>query len=207
MQAVTPTYAIFLPEREGTLRAHLQLRAVAVKFFPAFKGNQLGVATSHVLPWPYYKPPKVFETSSRLALCLGWFALIKVGLAEGYEEMLVFEDDVRLCEHFHERYARLRERLPPDFGFFFLGHNAIKEEMKPVAGADGIAEGVAHCTHAVLVSRAAMQLIDEKSKLYVGMDIFLINDVFPRTKVYYAYPDKLAWQASELGEKLPSTLD
>lgn len=190
------------PSRTERCRSHLESMQVRYKLFRGFDGKQLKVTTT--------QPMEVGDVGAAShGLSLSWYALVKFGLMMDLPEMLVFEDDVVLCDGFHEKFRQFRAELPADYLFGYLGYtNPLPDEFEGhlASGAfkqvsPNLVRGQPLGTHAVLLSREAMELIDAAAVLWTNIDCFFFWKIMIANPVrtYIAHPHQLARQLSADG--------
>lgn len=207
-----PTFLISLrrsTDRTGPCLERLAKHGVKPKLFWGFDGKQLAIDCKHAFlddhPPAYWEEnPPFFVGSGIYALAMGHFAIIKYALMEGYDEVLILEDDVVLCDDFMARYAAVRAKMPAGWGTMHLGWGNV-DVGQVRALNDLVAIGLPLQTECVLYSRKAMELIDTKAQLRAAYDVFLYRRIFPEVPSLIAWPEKLARQLSAEG-MIASTL-
>lgn len=207
-----PAFVISLrrtPERTARVTAHLRDRGVPFRLFSAFDGKQLAIDCKHAYldDWPaahWEENPPWFVGSGIYALVMSSLACIKFAIMEGYDEVLIMEDDVVLCEDFVERYRAVRANMPAGWGTIHLGWgNVDVGRVRPLN--DLVAIGYPLQTECVVYSRKAMEIIDARAQLRAPWDVFLYRKIFPEVPSLIAWPEPLAYQLSARGE-IPTTL-
>lgn len=118
-----PTLALYcaeLPEREAALRHHLAERHVSATFFRSVHGRTWGLHTSLEYDKGKHLPP------GHVGLNIGtWFAWQHLWLRNDHDTQayILFEDDVRLPEDYHQQLEKLEQELVqfPDWDLVYLG--------------------------------------------------------------------------------------
>ena len=91
-----------------------------------------------------------FEASPGYVGCLqSHRTALKQALDSKSETVIIFEDDVELCEDFESKFKDVMNKLPDDWDLLYLG-GWNKGQIKPYAEGLNIAENVV-CMHAYIV--------------------------------------------------------
>ena len=53
------------------------------------------------------------------------YNVIKDAKEKGYKNIIIFEDDVELCDDFTNRFESVFDKVPKDWGFLYLGGNHV----------------------------------------------------------------------------------
>jgi len=81
--------------------------------------------------------------------------------------------------------------VPPDFDFLFIGHCCFKDDRfaKHVKGEIYQTNRI-FCNHACVVARKCLPFVIKtlQQKCWAPVDIQLVNEVFPKLKVYALVP-------------------
>jgi GR25 family glycosyltransferase involved in LPS biosynthesis len=110
-------------------------------------------------------------------------------LSNGYENVLIFEDDVQFFDNALENLTSAYSELPSDWHMFYLGANLdrflaykVSEHICKLTGA--------YATHAYAVNRTLFKLMYEinSSEDTVHNDVWYSSVVHPKYNCYLAMP-------------------
>ena len=152
---------------------------------------------------------------STISLHLKHFYVYKI-IAEQYENALIFEDDVILCDNFMEKLNNYLTQLPPDYDMLFIGdgcnlhienHKLIPNQNiyeKCLYPTSWGGDGASRCCDSYIISKKCAKILCEYiynsgTKINIPVDWWLNiaarNNNF---KVYWAEPT-IASQGSLTG--------
>jgi hypothetical protein len=204
-------FCIYMPQRKEYAAAQFKRLNLDVKMFPAFQGTKMGLCTNKPYlfdhPTDYWAPPygtgtnpPFFCGSGIQSLSTSNFAIIKMCLAMGIDEVMIFEDDIILPDNFVSEFDLIQKELPSDYEMLHLSYCCM-HWLHPYSMR--LKRGKVLCTPCQMYSRKGMERIEAEARLMEPFDIFLFN-VFNDTPQYVADP-MLVKQASIDGI-LPTTL-
>jgi hypothetical protein len=207
--SIPTTFCIFMPQRKERAQQEFARLNIPVHMFPAFQGTKMGIQTS--VPYlrdhasDYWGPPYGTGTNPPFfvgpginALALTNFAIIRMALSLGYDEIMIAEDDVSFIPNFTQELEEVRTELPKDYLMCHLGW-CCEHFKNPYSTR--LKLGKVLCTQLMMYSKAGMQLISDNAVTGVPYDIFLFDIMPPQ---FIADP-QLASQLSISGQ-LPTTL-
>ncbi len=195
-------------DRCSRVVSHLIGCGMPFKIFSAFDGKALGLKSENPYlrdhndwapPYGDGERPAFFAGAGIHGLMITYLAVVKMALFMGWEELIILEDDVVLCEGFKEKFAQFHSELPEDWLYAHLG-SAERYCNNMLQISPSVAIGFACCTEAMLYRRSALELINARAKLYAPYDVFLLDDIAAGRRMPIAHPFKLARQLSADGE-------
>ena len=141
-----------------------------------------------------------FEASPGYVGCLqSHRTVLKQALDLKLESVLIFEDDVELCEDFEMKFKDIVNKLPEDWDLLYLG-GWNKGKIKPYVDGLDVAENVV-CMHAYMVRDKFLPIVIEalhskdgiqKSPADYKCDVLLADSLF-KGECFICNPT-LAWQ-------------
>lgn len=134
------------PDRKEKLQQQLDAAGVTdYHFFPAYDGRHITNLTFNANIGVGYGAGRQFQ-KAELAIIMSHIAVIRHAMMMEYDQIIVLEDDVALCEDWDDRLTMLFKQLPRDWEYVYLsGHSdyiqfkqhstPIVEEAPPMVGA------------------------------------------------------------------------
>ena len=119
------------------------------------------------------------------------YNVIKDAKEKGYKRIVIFEDDVELCDDFNERFMLHYKDIPNDWRFIYMGGNhvggvtPINNKVSKIRHTYAIH---AICVHEELYDHILTML--EEEKVQVDVTYAQLQKVFPS----YVFRPHLAWQ-------------
>jgi len=119
------------------------------------------------------------------------YNVIKDAKENGYKNIIIFEDDVELCDDFKVKFNHMYSKVPNDWCFLYLGGNHV-------GGLIPINDSVAqikhtYAIHAICVNESVFDHILEilpNEKEQVDVTYAKLQKIFPS----YVFRPHLAWQ-------------
>lgn len=119
------------------------------------------------------------------------FNVIKDAKEKGYKSIVIFEDDVELCENFNEKFMNYYDMVPKDWCFLYMGGNHV-------GGVSMINENIGkmnhtYAIHAICVKEDLYDHILEmlkEERVQVDVTYAQLQKIFPS----YVIRPHLAWQ-------------
>lgn len=111
----------------------------------------------------------------------------------GYESILIFEDDVVFNKNFKEKLNEFMEKVPKDWHMLYFGGN---HQMKPQPLMPPVYKIRAYTTHAYAVKRTLYDhIINVINKCDCPVDVAYCNHIHakPELNTYGCFPN-IAWQ-------------
>jgi len=172
-----------------------------VEFYYGVNGQTIGIQPIRtcfdVKPDNSYRinPGKTSITISKMML----FQHI---LDKGYDEVLIYENDVTFCEDYQQSFDRSYEALPPDWRVAHVGSCCINDKPTTIIN-DRISE-IKHplCCHAILWKKEAIRQAYESFKIAcwgTPSDSILARAVYPKLR-HYTFTPPLAFQEESKSE-------
>jgi GR25 family glycosyltransferase involved in LPS biosynthesis len=155
-----------------------------VEFFDGFDGFAAGIAST-------IKPDL---TPGHCGLIMSYLFVWEIAARRDDPEILVFEDDIILCDDFPRQFWKSYQALPSDWQLVYLGHFPNHKRQK-INDRVWFMENP-YLTHANLYRKEILpKLIKENRILKHHIDIQLHTTSLPSLK-YYAFIPELVKQTS-----------
>jgi GR25 family glycosyltransferase involved in LPS biosynthesis len=190
------------PHRKAYAEKHFKEHGLDVEFFEGINGGKFGLKTT--IPYKDDNPegPDYFIKEGRIGCLLSHFMLWKTLWHNTYDEILILEDDAILCENFKQKLIDIKNKLPIDWQYVFIGHCCLVPPEEQTVITEGIV--IPHhppmCTHAYMIKKSAIPtLIETNSQAWSAVDI-QIQKRSLRILKYYVCNPPLINQIS-IGEK------
>lgn len=182
------------PWRTEAAKAEFAKHGLDVEFYDGIHGATVGLV-------PYLPPFDQQEGTlkpGRIGVLLSKLFLWTVICERPDEEVLIFEDDVILCNEFKAEFLTSKAALPADWQVAHVGH-CCAEELPVEKINDRISE-IKHplCCHAVLWKKSALQFtLQEFRKLAwcSPSDVILQQWVYTKLR-HYCFTPQLAFRPS-----------
>jgi hypothetical protein len=189
-----------MPERKEYALSEFKRLNLEVNMFPAFNGKEMGLCTNKPYlfdhPTEFWSPPygtgtnpPFFCGSGIQALNASNFAIIKSCLAQGIDEVMIFEDDISFKDGFVEKFHELKKELPNDWLMVHLSYCCL-HYMNPYS--TNLKIGKCLCTPCMYYSKAGMELIEQNARFLEPWDIYLFNIMPPQFIVDPQMADQLS---------------
>ncbi len=195
------------PKRKEYAENHFKQHSLDVEFFEGINGRKFGLETK--IPYmddqPNWTPddgPMHFISSGHIGCILSHYMLWKTLSYLPYEEIVIFEDDVILCDTFKEKLIDYKSRLPEDWQYVFIGNCCLPPEDYQIKISDNIIT-TTHppmCTHAYMIKKSAIPvLIETNSLAWSHIDIQIQKRSLKKLK-HYVFNPVLVTQKSIIGQ-------
>ena len=193
------------PARRQYAEDNFKQHGLDVTFFEGIHAKNFGLNT--VIPYmddqPYWKPgdgSPYYITQGQVGCILSHYMLWKTISYLPDEEILIFEDDVVLCDNFKEKLLDYKSRLPDDWQYVFVGHCCVPDDPYRYKKAENIFT-TSHppmCTHAYMIKKESTKvLIETNSVAWSHIDIQIQKRTLINNKLkYYVFLPSLAEQVS-----------
>ena len=119
------------------------------------------------------------------------YNVIKDAKEKGYKRIVIFEDDVELCEDFNERFLLHYNSTPEDWRFLYMGGNHVGGLIPVNSKVSKMRHSYAiHaiCVHEELYDHILSML--EEERVQVDVTYAQLQKIFPS----YVFRPHLAWQ-------------
>lgn len=185
------------PKRKEYAERHFKEIGLDVEFFEGIYGPEFGLKT--IIPFDENDfGPKRYIKAGRIGCLLSHFMLWKVLQHSNYEEILILEDDVVLCENFQEKLEVIKNQLPENWDYVFVGHCCLQDKKFCSKISDGIFISLEPplCTHAYMIKKSTVPiLIETNSQAWAAVDIQIQKKSLNHLN-YYIFNPPLADQLS-----------
>jgi len=179
------------PKRREYAENHFKQHDLDVEFFEGINGSKFGLKTK--IPYNDDDPngPDYFIKEGRIGCLLSHFMLWKTIWHNNYDEILILEDDVVLCENFKEKLIELKNKLPDDWQYVFVGNCCLVPPEYQTSVRDGIIipSHPPMCTHAYMIKKSSIPvLIETNSQAWSAVDIQIQKRTLKILKYYVCEP-------------------
>ena len=190
-------------ERKKYAQEHFLENGLDVQFFEGINGKKFGLETK--IPYMDDRPnwipddgPMYFISSGNIGCILSHLMLWKTLSYLPYEEILIFEDDVVLCDNFKQKFLDYKNQLPEDWQYVFVGHCCLPSEEYQIKISENIIT-TTHppmCTHAYMIKKSAIPILIETNSLaWSNIDIQIQKRTLKHLS-FYIFNSPLAEQKS-----------
>ena len=161
-----------------------QLNNIEVERFSAVDGLNLDLTNKKLLP-------------GEIGVIRSNFGVIKKAKENNYKNVLIFEDDVELCEDFNLNFSNYIKQIPNHWSFIYLGGNHVGG-YQPIT--DNVAKiNYSFAIHAVIINQNVydhiLQILPEE-KEQVDVTYAKLQRIFPS----YTFRPHLAWQRKDFSD-------
>lgn len=167
------------PVRKEYAINHFKQHNIDVEMFDGINNKKFGLETT--IPYmddqPNWKPgdgTPYYITQGHIGCILSHYMLWKTLSYLPYDEILILEDDVILCDNFLEKLIEYKQQLPIDWEYVFVGHCCLPPEDYQNKLSDNIIT-TTHppmCTHAYMIKKNILPiLLDTNHVAWSHIDI------------------------------------
>lgn len=189
------------PKRKEYAEQHFKQHGLNFEFFEGINGKKFGLKTvipfmDHILfhnpNWqPGDYPAPEYITQGHVGCILSHYMLWKTISYLPYDEYLIFEDDVILCDGFKEKLLDYKSQLPNDWQYVFVGHCCLPPENYQIKVTKNIIT-TTHppmCTHAYMIKKSSIPiLLDTNHCAWAHIDIQIQKRSLKQLKHYVLIP-------------------
>ena len=193
------------PKRKEYAERHFKENNLDVELFEGINGAKFGLKT--IIPFKDDDPngPDWFITAGRIGCLLSHYMLWQTLWHLPYEEFIIFEDDVVLCENFQERFLQMKLQLPNDWQYVFIGHCCLPSEEYQIKISENVITNIhaPMCTHAYMIKKSSIPiLLETNHQAWAAVDIQIQKRSLKILK-HYVFLPSLADQFSLLKQRNP----
>ena len=143
-----------------------------------------------------------FVKPGHIGCSLSHYMLWKTLTFLDHDEIIIFEDDVLVYENFWENLTEVKEVLPKDWDFVYLGYDdentPFEVKLRYRINDRLIQLPSFHRTHAYMIKKETLSiLLDRMHIAWLNVDMQLVKRVLPHVNYYLCEP-VLATQRSVL---------
>jgi GR25 family glycosyltransferase involved in LPS biosynthesis len=150
-----------------------------------------------------YLGKKAIQSPGAFGYALTYIEILKEAIANNYQRILIFDDDIILCKNFHNAFENRIRMLPADWRLIMLGamqHNWNETWINWVNDSLYHCNGTSIASHAVgIQSKAFLPLLHYAEKLDLPIDegaIYHVQQVYSK-QCYVFYPNLVIQDISE----------
>ncbi len=174
------------PEREASCRKHLQERGIDATFIYGIHAGTCGLRTEN--NYEVDNPGGGHNIGKHgVGIWTSFLMMYQIANQLPDEHVFMLEHDANFDVNWRERFDQAMKDVPPDFDFLFIGHCCVAQDntKKHIKG-DVWKVSRPFCNHASVIAKKCLPFVIEtlKKKCWSPIDIQLVNEVFPKLKVY-----------------------
>lgn len=176
------------PKRREYAEQHFKKHNLDVEFFEGFDGRVSGLRTT--IPFTEHNK-EIFIKQGRIGCILSHYMLWKTIWHNSYDEVLILEDDAQLVDNFTERFTEIKQRLPVDWQYVFVGHCCLPPMEHNTIISNGIVSPIhpPMCTHAYMIKKSSIPvLLETNSQIQAAVDIQIQLKSLKQLKYYVLNP-------------------
>jgi GR25 family glycosyltransferase involved in LPS biosynthesis len=191
------------PVRQNYIKYNLLHQKIDFDFFEGINGRQFGLVTT--IPYKEDDPtgPDYFIKAGRIGCLLTHYMLWKTLSYLPYDEFLILEDDVILCDNFKEKFIEFKNQLPLDWQYVFVGNCCLPpiEYQTRISNNIITSNPPPMCTHAYMIKKSSIEtLLDTNHHAWAAVDIQIQKKSLSILK-HYIFDPPLADQLSLLKQR------
>lgn len=183
------------PWRTEVVQQRFREHNLDVEFFYGAHGQTIGIMPCRTV-FDVERDHTYRINPGKTSITLSKIMLFQHILDKGYEEVLIFENDVNLVQYFRDEFEKSYAALPEGWQAVHVGfccsegkpQTVINDRITQIAGV--------LCCHALLLKREAVQLAYDtllKSDWGTPSDTILQRRVYPKLQ-HYCFVPQLAFQ-------------
>lgn len=197
--------------RKLHIEYHLKSNQIDFEFFDGINGKQFGLKTN--IPFKdkncclsesqikQLGDKDYYITSGHIGCILSHYMLWKTLSHLPYEEIIIFEDDIQLCEDFKNKFFNFKSKLPDDWQYVFLGHYFLPEQFTQISDGIITSNPPPLTTHAYMIKKSSIPILLETNHLAWGhIDIQIQKRSLKYLKHYTFYPSLVNQLSVDLNE-------
>lgn len=190
------------PKRKEYAKKHFEIHGLDVEFFEGINNHKFGLVTT--IPYlddiPNWKPGdyEFYISKGQIGCLLSHYMLWKTLSHLPYEEIIIVEDDVILCDDFKNKFQSFKSQLPNDWQYVFIGYCCLAGNEYQIKVSDNIitTTHAPMCTHAYMIKKSSIEtLLDTNHHAWTAVDIQIHKKSLKKLK-HYVFIPPLADQVS-----------
>lgn len=161
-----------------------KLNNIEVERFSAIDGSKLDLKNKKLLP-------------GEVGIIRSNLEIVKKAKENNYKNVLIFEDDVELCEDFNNHFENFIKQIPNDWSFIYFGGNHVGGYLPVTENVARIVYSFA--IHAIIINQNIYdQIIEILTKEVDQVDVTYakLQRIFPS----YVFRPHLAWQRKDFSD-------
>jgi GR25 family glycosyltransferase involved in LPS biosynthesis len=179
------------PKRREYAEQHFKENGLDVEFFEGINGTTFGLRTTIPYKDDNTEGYDYFISSGHIGCILSHLMLWKTLQYLPYEEIIILEDDVILCNNFINKLNVYKSQLPNDWQYVFVGHCCLPPENYHIKVTENIIT-TTHppmCTHAYMIKKSSLPLLlDTNHSAWAHIDIQIQKRSLKQLKHYVLMP-------------------
>ena len=196
------------PKRREYAEQHFKENGLDVEFFEGINGTTFGLRTTIPYKDDNTEGYDYFISSGHIGCILSHLMLWKTLQYLPYEEIIILEDDVILCNNFINKLNVYKSQLPNDWQYVFVGHCCLPPENYHIKVTENIIT-TTHppmCTHAYMIKKSSIPvLLETNHQAWAAVDIQIQKKTLKILK-HYVFLPPLIDQVTLLKQRQPDKL-
>lgn len=182
------------PKRTAYAGEHFKNHGLDVEMFYGINGKKFGLHT--LIPYmddqPNWKPgdgTPHYMSQGHVGCILSHYMLWQTLSYLPYDEIIIFEDDVVLCDDFKKKLIEYKNQLPNDWDYVFVGYCCLAEKQTKVTTNIITLGHPPMCTHAYMIKKSSIPiLLDTNHVAWSHIDIQIQKRSLKQLKHYVMVP-------------------
>ena len=199
---VIPIYVVTTPKspRIEVTQQHFDELGLEVVWFEGINNHTFGLSSR--VPWDgeydntEFSPTDVgagLIKTGHIGCNLSHYMLWKTLTFLDHDEIIIFEDDVLVYDNFWENLEEVKEVLPKNWNFVYLGYDdentPIEIKLKYRVNDRLIQIPSFHRTHAYMIKKEILPILLDRMHLsWLNLDMQLVRRVLPYVNYYICEP-------------------
>lgn len=188
-------------ERNERVQQRFKDNNLDVEMFTGVHGMTIGIQPTQTV-WDTHRDNTFRNNPGKLSITISKLMLWQHILDKGYDEVIIYENDVTFCDNYQQEFDRSYEALPNNWEAAHIGSCCISD--KPTVAINDRISQIKYplCCHAILWKREAIRKAYEAIKIASwgsNSDIILERAVYPKMN-HYCFIPQLCFQEDKPSE-------
>lgn len=188
-------------ERNERVQQRFKDNDLDVEFFYGLHGQTIGIQPTQTV-WDTNRDNTFRNNPGKLSITISKLMLFQHILDKGYDEVLIYENDVTFVDNYREEFEQSYQLLPENWEAAHCGSCCI--ENKPTVAINSRISTIKYplCCHAILWKKEAIRKAYEAIKIASwgsNSDIILERAVYPKMN-HYCFIPQICFQEDKPSE-------
>ena len=183
------------PWRNEVVAERFKAEGLDVEFFYGLHGTTVGIMPTTTV-WDVERDHTYRINPGKTSIMFSKIMLFQHILDKGYDEVLIFENDVKFVQYFREEFEASYNALPEDWQAVHVGSCCTEGRPQTKINDRVMQINFPLCCHALMFKREAVKLaLKELKRAYCGTpsDTILQRRVYPKLN-HYCFMPQLVFQ-------------
>jgi glycosyl transferase family 25 len=184
-------------KRKETMIEQMLNHSLKCEYFPAFDGNDI---INAAFTLPIIKGAGIGRKLQTSEICctLSHLSALKHAQMMEYDEVIILEDDVILCEDWNERITQLLKLLPDDWEYVYLSGHSDYEKFKKYDEPTVIPAPKMVSSFSYMVNKSGIEkLIKQCSELTTTYDDMIMHKILAKKLNGYVFMPFVTYHCAE----------